>query len=146
MRYRLTQKFLKAPVFHNSIWSCYKVFFSLAFPETINILEPPLPTPSVNLLSHHLPLRETPRETWAGTSPAKCDPAARNVKKCSAGARRGCQSSQPWSCLFTVIIIMSRKERADYRWRGDVRKLHVTPSCEAGIETETANVFIRLPV
>lgn len=78
----------------------------------------------VFLSFHHLPLQQRlkasasfelqERHTLPGLqSSSQEDFSAKSVfiahkVKCSVEAGRGCQSSRQWSCLFTVIILMSQ--------------------------------------
>lgn len=114
--------------------------FSAAFLKMTNILERFFfPSSAVHFsticyweklwekLELHLRWKNISHKMWPGSS--QCKNAVKRPEK-------GCQSSQTWSCLFTVIILMSHNECGNCRWVTDVKMLHVAPSCQSNTESE----------
>lgn len=137
----------------SEITHCYKkttafssVFFSqkminiLEFAFPLNSFFTPLPSAidrnSGEKLELHLRRKNISHKMWPGGS--QCKNAVKRREK-------GCQSSQTWPSLFTVITFMSPNVCGN-EWRLkyiDVEKLHKEPSWQSNIETEKLKSIVH---
>lgn len=124
----------------SSVFFFQKMINILEFAFPLNSIFTPLPSAidrnSGEKLELHLRRKNISHKMWPGVS--QCRNAVKRPEK-------GCQSSQTWPRLFTVITFMSPNVCGNEWWLKyiDVEKLHKDPSWQSNIETEKQKSIVH---